>query len=235
MPECCINGWDQLCVDMAEEVCERPPACEVAIDDCLVPGKRGGCGDRGCCELVCAFDSFCCTSRWDSLCAAAAMETCGTPDCVITAAATLDEGEVCGEPINDGCDQPETFAAGSIGLGDTLLGRTYAIGRRDVDWYALPAGSPATLTVRPAFPAEVSIVVGDCTTGFTAIASINVPACGEGSLEVAAGGPPAWVVITPGRAGIPIVRGIPCTLDTNPPRRTFGDRYTVRLAPPAAR
>ncbi len=238
MPECCASQWDALCVKLAEELCERPPACRVATGDCLEPDKQRGCRDRSCCELVCAIDPFCCTSRWDDLCAAAAAETCGVEPCVILTGTELEELEPCGEPINDGCDQPGGFAAGSIALGEATAGRTYAIGRRDVDWYAIdPAadGAGAILTVRAAFPAEVSIVAGDCDGGFTAVASIAVPACGRGSLAVPPGEAPRWVVIAPGRAGSPIFRGIPCVDDPDPPVRTFGDRYVLRLDPPAMR
>ena len=232
MPECCTNGWDALCAEMAFDLCERPPACRVAVHDCLDVDKDAGCRDRGCCELVCAIDPFCCSSRWDRLCASAALETCGVGDCVVSAPDALDEAEACGEPVNDGCEQPDGFAAGAVALGQTLNGRTYANGRRDVDWYAIDAdGGAAEVRVRAAFPAEVSVVVGDCAQGFTAVDAIAVPACGEGTLAVPAGLGPAWVVIAPGREGAPILRGIPCTDVPDPPTRTFGDRYVLALRP----
>ncbi len=235
MPECCTSGWDELCVKLAEELCERPPACRTAIGDCLEADKERGCRDRSCCELVCAIDPFCCTSRWDDLCAAAAAETCGVAPCVILTGTELDEAEACGMPVNDGCDQPEAFAAGAIALGTATAGRTYAVGRRDVDWYAIDPAADAAgaiLTVRAAFPAEVSIVTGDCTGGFTAVAWAAVPACGDGSITLPPADGPRWVVIAPGRGGSPIVRGIPCVDDPDPPVRTFGDRYVLRLDPP---
>jgi hypothetical protein len=233
MPECCTSGWDELCAELAAELCERPPACRVGLGDCLDPQKKRGCGERSCCELVCAIDPFCCTTRWDSLCAAAASETCDVGDCVIVTGPALEEGEVCGEPLNDGCDQPETFAAGSIFLGESVVGRTYAIGRRDVDWYELATDAPSRIRVQAAFPAEVSIVTGDCTAGFTAVIATNIPACGEGFIDVPALREPAWVVIAPGRGGVPILRGIPCVNDPDPPVRTFGDRYVLSVLPAA--
>ncbi len=236
MPECCTNGWDELCAEMAADLCERPPACRTALHDCGDVDKDAGCGDRGCCELVCAIDPFCCSRSWDRLCVSAALETCGVGECVITVSTALDEAESCGEPINDGCDQPDGFAASSIALGESIDGRTFANGRRDVDWYAVDLGSQAAVArVQAAFPAEVSLVVGDCAGGFTAVDAIAVRACDDGTLTVPAGIGPAWIVIAPGRTGAPILRGIPCTDVDDPPVRTFGDRYVLSLRVPDRR
>ncbi len=54
-------------------------ACVESDHDCFTSGAPG-CDDRACCELVCAFDGFCCTEGWDLVCVQWAIKFC-TPDC----------------------------------------------------------------------------------------------------------------------------------------------------------
>ncbi len=50
-----------------------------ATGSCFVPHLTPGCDDSVCCNLVCAFDSFCCETEWDYLCAEYARNNCEAP------------------------------------------------------------------------------------------------------------------------------------------------------------
>ncbi|MCA9283969.1 MAG: hypothetical protein KDA22_02050, partial [Phycisphaerales bacterium] len=44
---------------------------------CYESNGSPGCNDLNCCEAVCAADSFCCDTTWDSFCAGEAFDLCG--------------------------------------------------------------------------------------------------------------------------------------------------------------
>ena len=74
-PACCTVTWDQTCVGWASRYCfscGNPRA-----GSCCHQHSSAYCDDRVCCESVCALDSFCCETRWDTMCAEAATQTCG--------------------------------------------------------------------------------------------------------------------------------------------------------------
>ena len=88
-PICCIVQWDEQCVGVAlancpGAVCDTcgKPACP----DCFVdsPGTDNrfcnnecdGVQCPGCCETVCAVDSYCCDTDWDDICVGEAMLLC---------------------------------------------------------------------------------------------------------------------------------------------------------------
>ncbi|MFO0873807.1 MAG: hypothetical protein U0575_07520 [Phycisphaerales bacterium] len=52
-----------------------PLACGNAGHDCFTPGGPF-CDDANCCNVVCAVDSFCCDTAWDSICVSEAGELC---------------------------------------------------------------------------------------------------------------------------------------------------------------
>lgn len=62
--------------------------------DCYEPHNTPFCNDEDCCNTVCAVDPFCCTVKWDCLCANEAEQMCGgnQPGC-----GNADAGE-CTEP-----------------------------------------------------------------------------------------------------------------------------------------
>lgn len=76
---CCDVEWDQPCADLAIEF------CGVCADQCGSPAtgpccsahKGPSCDDAGCCNNVCAADSYCCNVAWDADCAARANQICG--------------------------------------------------------------------------------------------------------------------------------------------------------------
>ncbi|MSR27981.1 MAG: hypothetical protein EXS03_00175 [Phycisphaerales bacterium] len=75
---------------------QTPPLCpDGATGSCTLPHSTPGCADATCCELVCAFDAFCCIANWDAYCAyVIAPSLCTTPPPV-----------PCGQPSSGPCDQ----------------------------------------------------------------------------------------------------------------------------------
>jgi hypothetical protein len=75
-PFCCDVEWDGICADEAAGVCAAScpcggggnPACGPGTGDCCVADGLPGCEDVDCCNAVCAIDSFCCDTAWDSIC-----------------------------------------------------------------------------------------------------------------------------------------------------------------------
>ena len=66
-----------------------------ATGSCTAPHSTPGCGDQACCELVCAFDGFCCLANWDAYCAyVIAPALCTAPPPV-----------PCGQASSGPCDQ----------------------------------------------------------------------------------------------------------------------------------
>ncbi|MFO0875184.1 MAG: hypothetical protein U0575_14605 [Phycisphaerales bacterium] len=48
------------------------------VSNCCIPGAgQVGCDDATCQDTVCAVDSFCCATQWDTLCAGEAFDLCG--------------------------------------------------------------------------------------------------------------------------------------------------------------
>ena len=81
---CCEVAWDDVCADVAAEICPicLPTSCP-SPDDCCSPHGTPGCEDTACCESVCASDPLCCDVAWDSICAdeANADPACSCEDC----------------------------------------------------------------------------------------------------------------------------------------------------------
>lgn len=81
-PNCCTLTWDQTCVDWASQFCFT--CGSTFAGSCCFQHEGPYCDDRLCCEAVCAFDPFCCTVRWDSVCADLATapgSLCNLPKC----------------------------------------------------------------------------------------------------------------------------------------------------------
>lgn len=71
---CCDVTWDEICVFQAVNDCGA--VCECTLQDCCTAGTAAGCDNPACESCVCAADTFCCGTAWDSLCAEAAAEEC---------------------------------------------------------------------------------------------------------------------------------------------------------------
>lgn len=167
-PECCESMWDDLCVEAAEILCgDAPPLCELAFGACDRGRTTVGCGDEGCCSLVCSLDPWCCSSQWDDVCASIALRYCdASPPAPVDAAVTRLEEEPCGERLNDGCNvEPAVFAA--IARGDVVAGTTWTRTIRDTDWFEIEIvdGEAApVVTIAGGFPVSVTAMRGDCGT-----------------------------------------------------------------------
>ena len=65
-PICCLDMWDEFCVDAAADC--QGNVCGSATGSCFQSRSTGGCGDADCCEAVCDADPVCCDIEWDSEC-----------------------------------------------------------------------------------------------------------------------------------------------------------------------
>ncbi|MFH2009580.1 MAG: hypothetical protein ABI333_23510, partial [bacterium] len=81
METSCTNGIDDDgdgLTDCADVDCAGDPSCAPAHDCCAVHSTVG-CTDAGIEACVCAVDSFCCNTSWDSACVSEVTSLgCGT-------------------------------------------------------------------------------------------------------------------------------------------------------------
>jgi hypothetical protein len=81
-PFCCSTNWDNVCADAAlsNPACTST-ACNEGAGSCGVLNGTPGCNNTECCNVICAFDPFCCATEWDQLCVNKAAQTlaCGAP------------------------------------------------------------------------------------------------------------------------------------------------------------
>jgi cysteine-rich repeat protein len=85
------------------------PACGTSTHSCYVQGGAGCCNpsNPGCCATVCAVDSFCCNTSWDSICVNEAVTMCGPQPASVCGNACVEAGEQCDDGNNvdgDGCN-----------------------------------------------------------------------------------------------------------------------------------
>jgi hypothetical protein len=83
-PFCCDTAWDSTCVGEASSLCN---GCgDPSAGACCVPHATPFCDDRTCCDLVCAFDPFCCDTEWDAICAGETLlfPACGCVPCAVS-------------------------------------------------------------------------------------------------------------------------------------------------------
>ncbi|MBC24180.1 MAG: hypothetical protein CMJ32_09735 [Phycisphaerae bacterium] len=141
-PLCCKVEWDADCVASALDLCGGGGGGCPGEGDCCVANGSPACDDAECCETICAADAFCCETEWDQLCADAAAvscENCSAGPCELPLC-QVEEGEPCGEALNDGCNAPDDLVT-NIAVGDSVCGNFWAdldakgLGSRDTDWY----------------------------------------------------------------------------------------------------
>jgi hypothetical protein len=82
-PYCCSLTWDANCVNLASAFCGTS-SCSCTHDLCTTGNPLdSGCSD--CTARVCASDSHCCNTAWDSTCVEEAQffcgQTCSTAEC----------------------------------------------------------------------------------------------------------------------------------------------------------
>ena len=74
---CCSTAWDRLCVNEVGSVCGKSctgSTCAHAI--CATGGNLTSSCDP-CATKICAVDSYCCTTAWDSICVGEVGSVCG--------------------------------------------------------------------------------------------------------------------------------------------------------------
>ena len=80
------GGVSVDCLAYPDPIERNPVACDDpnALDCCVGhPDGNPGCDRKECCVAICAIDSFCCDTNWDSLCASeAALDPVNCPQCV---------------------------------------------------------------------------------------------------------------------------------------------------------
>ena len=79
-PECAVlyaeGGWDEACIQIADQLCRWPEPLSTGLGNCLLPHAGGGCSNGLCNDLVCRLDPTCCTNAWDTQCAELAAAQC---------------------------------------------------------------------------------------------------------------------------------------------------------------
>ncbi len=127
---CCEGEWDVVCAGYAQENCDSgggggggSPCGDPAAGDCNVANGTPGCSDAACCEAVCAVDSYCCDTAWDSTCAGYVGTYCSgggggggdLPNDNCVDAIEIGEGDLSFSTVgatSDGRDLPETCNEG---------------------------------------------------------------------------------------------------------------------------
>ena len=110
LADCCNIEWDAVCVAVAAEICFPPSCADADAQDCFIAHtdpEDPGCDDATCCQAVCDFDGYCCSTNWDILCAMEADLVCvggipnlcgdvGSGDClVVNGSPYCDDLECC--------------------------------------------------------------------------------------------------------------------------------------------
>jgi len=146
---CCEVTWDGFCAAEAASICsvcgggetlpvgttsifcveeggQRSPTGLPPVSSCCIPSGAQGCDDTTCQSTVCAIDSFCCNTGWDSTCVAEAQDLC-SPLCGTTNSCSYDvtvadvEAPSLGLPasLDVGTDAPACAATVGYVVGAT--------------------------------------------------------------------------------------------------------------------
>ena len=102
-PFCCDQGWDELCVSIAQDLCGV--TCDAAPGGACEPSDAPGSGDDALDACVCdqLGDFSCCESSWDQGCVFLAETFCGL-SCGPTASPCVGSAEPgSGDPALDAC------------------------------------------------------------------------------------------------------------------------------------
>jgi hypothetical protein len=162
--------------------------CTGAANSCCVAGTTPGCSDTECCNQICALDPFCCSVTWDGICAGAAVAQCSacsancTVDC---AAATVEEGEICGNDDNGGCNNPANLVS-ALEVGDVVCGSYWAEASiRDTDWYEFTVTENKVLTfsVEGEIPTNLFLATASCPASVIQFAQTTPGSCAPAVLE----------------------------------------------------
>jgi hypothetical protein len=238
LASCCESAWDELCVAVADEVCQNL-SCP-SVGDCFAAHDGAGCEEYECCASTCALDAFCCFALWDEWCATEATQLCPPSICMLDVPpGTIDELEPCTSRLNDGCNLVSAPAFSLTACGETVTGVCTTGAPRDTDWWTFTLTEPRQILLEfeSEFPGEALIVRGPCAATQT-LARTATEDCGKASLTILLAPGQYWVVVAPATLVRPLSSGVWCEDDdpeTSPP--VFGVRYLATLsceAPPAS-
>lgn len=215
IPSCCQLQWSEECAELAFELC---PCGAPGSGDCLEINETPGCEDGDCCGTICGIDGFCCGGGWDNVCVEEASAFCGAPACeLICPAGALQEGEICGQEINAGCNaqnphDPENPAFTAMACGDTFCGTAFAGGSRDTDWYEVTLTEQTQLdwTVTSQMPVSVIIVAGDCDSSFGLLAESFASACRPNTASACVEPGTYYLFVSPAIEERSLRAGAPC-------------------------
>ena len=78
---CCNHSWDSVCVGEVASVCHQSCGGGGGGSTCVhsecTTGAKLTSGCDSCATQICAADSFCCSSSWDSICVGEVASVCG--------------------------------------------------------------------------------------------------------------------------------------------------------------
>lgn len=227
---CCETAWDEICIEVANDVCDNTSCPAEGACDEVHDGV--GCEDYVCCDFTCDFDGFCCYALWDTWCVDQALQLCPPAVCTLAVPpGAIDEVEPCTERLNDGCNLVVAPAFSLTSCGATVTGVCTTGAPRDTDWWSFTLTEPTALTVVLAaeFPAEALVVRGPCSSTST-LARVATSDCGSAQVAVLLEPGLHWLVVSTATQVRPLHSGVEC-LDDDPetPPPFYGVRYVASL------
>jgi len=105
---CCLIGWSESCVSLAEALCGDTCAGSCPAEGaCCQSHTGGGCEDALCCDLVCTNTPSCCEAIWSNTCADLANQICDVCEEPPPSVCPPDaEGDCCAPRVaGAGCDR----------------------------------------------------------------------------------------------------------------------------------
>lgn len=78
---CCKTAWDAQCVTEVSTYCSSSPCGGSSCGECSTHSSGLSSSCDSCTNTVCTYDSYCCTTAWDSTCVSEVGEYCSSPVC----------------------------------------------------------------------------------------------------------------------------------------------------------
>lgn len=111
--------------------------------------------------------------------------------CLTQPDGSIEEGELCGEDNNGGCNSPGGVPQYTMlpSEGAVVWGNAWADANfRDTDWFRidLPNGARLSAALQTEFPAVLFFISGECATGITVFANAATTGCDGGPATLTA-------------------------------------------------
>jgi hypothetical protein len=74
---CCTTAWDSICVGEVSSICGQSCGGGSCAHPICSTGSKLASGCDPCATKICAADSYCCTTQWDSICVGEVKSICG--------------------------------------------------------------------------------------------------------------------------------------------------------------